>query len=79
MSTKAGGIQIVSFDFPGLLERLTHKKGWKEIPGPDSRCGLDYWYRAGKSEANINVDQGEITVAIDGETVFSGMADLLKE
>jgi hypothetical protein len=69
------GIFVISFDFPAFLNRITGISGWKEVHGPDSRVGLDYWYRAGPHDAYINVDQGFMTVSVDKETVFEGSAD----
>jgi len=66
------GVFKLAYDFPKLLEKVTGKKNWKEINGPDSGCGLDYWYKSGKCEAYINLDQGWITVSIDDEVVFEG-------
>jgi len=63
---------VVTFDFVGMLEKLTGLKGWAEVRGPDSRCGLDYWYKRGRHVANINVDQGDIIIAVNGETICSG-------
>src|SRR6516164_8070230 len=62
----------ISFDLVGLLHYLSGKQGWEEVNGPDSRCGLDYWYRAGDSEAWANIDQTWITVWIDEQQVYSG-------
>ena len=72
---EAPGVTVVRFDFPAFLKRITGIGGWKEVNGPDSRAGLDYWYRAGRHEAYINVDQGHLTVSIDQEVVFEGSAD----
>jgi len=63
---------VVTFDFVGMLEKLTGLKGWAEVRGPDSRCGLDYWYKRGRHVANINVDQNDITIAVNGDTICSG-------
>jgi len=67
--------RTVVFYFPKMLSRLTDTaaKSWKETNGPESRCGLDYYFRhsAGR-EAYINVDQEIVTINIDGEIVFSG-------
>lgn len=63
---------VVTFDFVGMLEKLTGRQGWREVRGPDSRCGLDYWYKSGRRVANINVDQTELTITVDGETIYSG-------
>lgn len=67
--------QVVSFDMHGLLAALTgtHAKAWKSQGGPDTRCGVDYYYaHSSGKEAYINVDQGYFTVSVDGETIFSG-------
>jgi hypothetical protein len=72
---QAPGIFVIRFDFPAFLKRITGIAGWKEMNGPDSRVGLDYWYRAGRHEANINVDQGHMTVSVDKEVVYEGSAD----
>jgi len=63
---------VVTFDFVGMLEKLTDRKGWLEVHGPDSRCGLDYWYKSGRHAANINVDQTELSITVNGETICSG-------
>ena len=68
-------IFVICFDFPAFLKRITGIGGWTEVGGPESRVGLDYWYRAGRHEAYINVDQGHLTVSIDQEVVFEGIAD----
>ena len=69
------GVSVVCFDFPRFLKRITGISGWKEVNGPDSGVGLDYWYRAGNHEAYINLDQGHMTVSGDQEVVFEGSAD----
>jgi hypothetical protein len=69
------GIFVVRFEFPAFLKRITGIGRWKEVNGPDSRVGLDYWYRAGRHEANINVDQGHMTVSVDAEVVYAGSTD----
>ena len=75
---QAPGIAVICFDFPRVLRRITGIGGWQEVNGPDSRVGLDYWYRAGNHEAYINLDQGVMTVSIDKEVVFEGDADHAK-
>ena len=72
---KPNSIAVVCFDFQAFLKALTGTSGWKEIQGPDSGVGLDYWYRAGKHEANINLDQGHLTVSVDQDVVFEGNAE----
>lgn len=67
--------QVVTYDFNGLLAALTgtRAKAWKSQNGPDTRCGVDYYYaHSSGKEAYINIDQGHFTVSVDGETVFSG-------
>lgn len=69
------GCAIIRFDFPAFLEKITGIGGWKEMIGPDSRTGVDYWYGSGEHEAYINVDQGFVTVSVDHEIVFEGDAE----
>lgn len=67
--------QVVTFDMEGLLAALTgtRAKAWKQQSGPDTRCGVDYYFaHSSGKEAYINVDQGHFTVSMDGETIFSG-------
>jgi hypothetical protein len=65
-----------TFDFVKLLEKLTNTRGWYETDGPESRCGVDYWYAVSKDylddyqEAYINIDQTAITIEVNGEVVF---------
>ena len=61
----------VTFDFGKMLKKITGKN-WEKANGPDSHCGIDYWYRSGKSIAYINIDQNQMTISIDGDTIFSG-------
>lgn len=53
-----------------ILYQLTGLRGWKASQGPDSGCGVDYWYKNGSHEAYINVDQEEMTVSVDGEVLM---------
>lgn len=73
MKKSAGA--IVTYDLEGILGALTRTraKAWKAQNGPDTRCGVDYYYAhtSGK-EAYINIDQGHFTVSVDGETIYSG-------
>lgn len=67
------GVQTVTMDLVRLLEDHSDYKGWRETAGPDSGCGLDYWYEAGEdAQAYVNVDQGFATVTINDEVVFAG-------
>jgi len=54
-------IEIRSYDFQGILARLTgtDKDDWEEAHGPDTGVGLDYWYVNGSTgeTAWINLDQ----------------------
>lgn len=63
---------VVTFNFVAMLEKLTGLKGWTEVRGPDSHCGLDYWYKRGQRVANINVDQTHVIITMDGDTLCSG-------
>lgn len=67
--------QVVTYDLEGLLAALTgtRTRAWKPQNGPETRCGVDYYYahNSGK-EAYINVDQRHFTISVDGETIFSG-------
>jgi hypothetical protein len=73
------GVQVLTFNFPEFLESITEYKGWEEVSGPDSRCGIDYWYECTDEDGehhsvNINIDQGEMKV-IDieqDETIWQG-------
>lgn len=66
-SPEASGILIVVFDFKGMLAHLsgdTRAKSWREINGPESGCGLDYWYHhRNYGDVYINMDQGEIKIS----------------
>lgn len=72
------GITVLTFDFPKFLEKITGYKGWKEVPGPDSHCGIDYWYECTDEDgeehtAYINIDQGHLTVNDENdERIFTG-------
>lgn len=47
---------------------------WEDLDGPDSRVGVDYWYRNRKSgtEAYLNLDQDYLTISVDGERLYDG-------
>lgn len=56
----------MTFNFQGLLAALTdtRAKAWHEEDGPDSGCGLDYWYRHWSyGLVYINVDQGQVKIS----------------
>lgn len=63
---------INSFNLPHILEKLTGSNDWQELQGPNSGCGLDYWFKSGDSEAYINIDQDHCTISVDDSPVFSG-------
>jgi len=68
--------QVVSYDMEGLLAAFTgtRAKAWKSQSGPDTRCGVDYYYaHSSGKEAYINIDQGHFTVSVDGEPFFQAI------
>ena len=68
-------VKVVTLNLPGMLAALTgtRARDWKAQHGPDSRCGIDYYYRHRPgNEAYINVDQGHFTISVAGETLFTG-------
>lgn len=65
----------VTYDFQGMLAHLTHTRArcWKPQNGPETRSGIDYYYRHSSGrEAYLNLDQIHLTVSVDAETLFSG-------
>ena len=68
-------VKVVTLNLPGMLAVLTgtRARDWKAQDGPDSGCGVDYYYgdRQG-NVAYINIDQGHFTISVAGETLFSG-------
>jgi len=67
--------KVVNMNLPRMLADLTgtRARDWKIRRGPDSRCGLDYYYRHRHgSEAYINIDQGHFTISVAGEILFTG-------
>jgi hypothetical protein len=68
-------VEVVTLNLPGMLAVLTGTRAreWKLRDGPDSGCGVDYYYghRQG-NEAYINIDQGHFTISVAGETLFTG-------
>lgn len=66
---------VVHLDLAGLLAELTetNRSAWEEVEGPDSGCGLDYWYHhPEEGEAHINVDQTLLTIDIRGGRSYRG-------
>ena len=49
-------LALVSFDIPGMLAKLTGITAWTEFDGPDSGCGLDYWYDGAVTENLDDLD-----------------------
>ena len=49
-------------------------KDWEDMDGPDSGVGVDFWFRNRKSgaEAYVNLDQGHLTISLDGEKIYDG-------
>lgn len=47
-------------------ETGTKETDWQFLDGPDSRCGVDYWFENLETgqQAYVNWDQGEISVEI---------------
>lgn len=72
-------IGIGSFDFEGLLGHLTNTPAgdWSETDGPDSGCGLDYWYvnKVTGVEAYLNLDQTFLSVSIGEDSLFAEELD----
>ena len=68
-------VEVATLNLPGMLAALTGTRAreWKLRDGPDSGCGVDYYYghRQG-NEAYINIDQGHFTISVGGETLFTG-------
>jgi hypothetical protein len=68
-------VEVVTLNLPGMLAALTGTRAreWKLRDGPDSGCGVDYYYghRQG-NEAYINIDQGHFAISVAGETLFTG-------
>jgi hypothetical protein len=64
--------EAVRLNLFALLARLTGKKQWEGISGPDSETGVDYWFARKESTANINLDQNWLTVSVDGKMLFEG-------
>lgn len=62
----------MAIDLTKLLKRLTGVGGWKQIDGPDTRCGVDYWFKSGGHEAYINIDQDHMTITADDDVVHEG-------
>ncbi len=57
-------VQVVVFDFPAMLAKLTGIADWTEFDGPDSGCGLDYWYDGATTESSDDLEEGEAPRAI---------------
>ncbi len=73
------GISVVEFNFQGLLAALTtdtQVRAWHEEDGPDSGCGIDYWYRHWRYGLTyINVDQGMVKISFcdSDEVLYEGI------
>jgi len=48
-------------------------RSWKPQNGPETRSGIDYYYRhSSGQEAYLNLDQIHLTISVDAELLFSG-------
>lgn len=67
-------VKVVTLNLPGMLAALTGTRAreWTFRDGPDSGCGVDYYYARRGNEAYINIDQGHFTIHVAGETIFTG-------
>lgn len=71
-------ILVVTFNFQGLLAAVTQDtqaRAWHEADGPDSGCGLDYWYEHWRyGLVYINVDQGNVKISVcdTDEVLYEG-------
>lgn len=68
-------VSVMCLNMTGLLAELsgTDPSAWEEVEGPDSGCGLDYWYHhPEEGEAHINVDQTLLTISIRGGRSYRG-------
>ena len=68
-------VKVVTINLTRMLAVLTgtRSRDWKLRDGPDSGCGVDYYYgHCHGREAYINIDQGHFTIGVAGETLFTG-------
>ena len=72
-------VAIVSFDIPAMLAKLTGITQWTEFTGPDSGCGLDYWYDGAVTENPDDLDEGRAprTIALEAYVNIDQMRLLL--
>ena len=65
---------VTEINWPLALSRLCggNASSWKPGKGFDTRCGQDYYYNTKTSHAWINVDQGDVSILVDGRVMFSG-------
>lgn len=62
------------------LKKLTGMTGWSFTDGPDTKCGEDLYLITScetdgtyaDHEAYINIDQGFVTISVDGEKIWEG-------
>ena len=49
-----------------------HRAKWESINGPDSRVGVDRYFKdtSSEREAHVNNDQGHITITVDGGKTY---------
>jgi hypothetical protein len=62
-----------------ILQKLaslthTHEDDWEDLDGPDSRVGVDYWFRhrTTGAEAYANLDQDHLTISVEGGKSWFG-------
>lgn len=66
---------VMHLDLTGLVAELTESNpaAWEEVEGPDSGCGLGYWYHhPEEGVAYVNVDQACVTVSIRDQKIYEG-------
>jgi hypothetical protein len=64
-------MHTVVVDLGKILEDVTGVSGWVWVDGPDTRCGIDYWFEGPDGQlASVSIDQGAMTVSVDGEVIF---------
>ena len=75
MAKKAKKAKVL--DMTKFLALLTGKKGWKSIDGPESHVGVDHWFKTGKKEAKININEvnGRDMVSVEVTDLASMLYD----
>lgn len=61
------------------LVGLTGDTSWEYADGPESGCGIDYWFVNSKGhEAYANNDNDYITISINGSPKWNNEAELFQ-